>query len=123
MSKSIKSEIIQFTQDNGDIFNIVFQALEVICLGFLVIGVCRKDGRLTLPALVLYPIKSIYAILSSFYYLFYVLSESNFEGSYTTIIASTILWIVTMVLIWITVSLYRKQLKEQKSDSSRMVVC
>ena len=123
MSKSIKSEILQFTQDNGDIFNIVFQALEVICLGFLVIGVCRKDGRLTLPALVFYPIKTIYAILSSFYYLFYVLSESNFEGSYATIIASTILWIVTMVLIWITAFLYRKQFKRQKSDNSRIVDC
>ena len=131
MSRILKSAIWTFIEDNRFIiFDIVFQALEAICLIFLVIGVYRKDqdGRLTLPALVLYPIYICFNSIS------YILSEYDFEneyehdyenvGSFTIIlIASNILSIVIRVLTWITVFLYRKQLKEQKSDSSRMVVC
>ena len=128
MSRILKSAIWTFIKDNRFIFDIVFQALEAICLIFLVIGVYRKDqdGRLTLPALVLYPIYICFNSIS------YILSEYDFEneyehdyenvGSFTIIlIASNILSIVIRVLTWITVFLYRKQLKEQKSDSSRMV--
>ena len=118
MSRIIKSEIWTFIQDNTPVFNIVFQTLEVIYLVSLVIGVYRKDGRLTLPALVLYPIYICFNSIS------YILSEYDFEneyehdyenvGSFTIIlIASNILSIVIRVLTWITVFLYRKQLKEQ----------
>ena len=123
MSRIIKSEIWTFIQDNTPVFNIVFQTLEVIYLVFLVIGVYRKDGRLTLPALVLYPIISIYLCFNSFNDISYILSKYDF-GSFTiTLIAGHILGLVTRVLIWITVFLYKKQLKEQKSSSSRIVNC
>ena len=82
MSRIIKSEIWTFIQDNTPVFNIVFQTLEVIYLVFLVIGVYRKDGRLTLPALVLYPIISIYLCFNSFNDISYILSKYDF-GSFT----------------------------------------
>ena len=106
---------------NFGLIVVVFEALKVICLGFLIIGVYRKDGRLTLPALVYYPLEFIYSSFHLFEFISKVWQEYLFESS--DIIAADILDIIALVFIWITVFLYRKQLKEQKSDSSRMVVC
>ena len=119
---------LKWLKDNADIISLVFQALEIVCFGFLVIGVNRKNRRLTTPALVFYPIKSIYEIPKNLYFILYVLSKF-IDRSYTSyryiivVIATNLLSIIWMGLVWTTVILYRKQLKEQNSDRSRMVVC
>ena len=122
-SKTKMSKIIRnlFTKHNNKLL-LVSTALEVICLGFFVIGVYRKNRGLTLPALVLYPIKScIYEIPAIYYFVSYVLSESNdLDTSYVfMVIGSSLFKFVRTVLSWMIVLIYRRQLKEQ----SRMVVC
>ena len=121
----IMSELRKIFNDYGGIIGDVFMVLEVICFGFYVIGIYRKNRRLTLPFLVFYPIRFIYAIPLNFYHISYLLSEFNDDQNRSFVIrmiVRTLLGFVWMVLIWTTVFLYRRQLKEQNSDSSRMVV-
>ena len=120
------SEIRKIFNDYADIITDVFMVLDVICFGFYVIGIYRKDRRLTLPFLVYYPIRFIYAIPLNFYHISYLLSEFDDDQNRSfviRVIVRTLLGFVWMVLIWTAVFLYRRQLKEQNSDSSRRVVC
>ena len=122
-------EMENFFEDHGPPLTLIFTALHVISLTILVLEIYRKDHRkFPLPwtaLLVFYPIYLLYEIPRSLPHLSFLLSENCIFPVFVkfSLIATKLLGMICLVLIWIAAFLYRKKQKEHDFAESHMVVC
>ena len=122
-------EMEKFFEDYEPPLTLIFTALHVISLTILVLEIYRKEHRifsmdcslLSFPwtaVLVFYPIYLLYEILKTFLF-----SHFSCQRTASPLIATKLLNMICLVLIWIAAFLYRKKQKEQNFANSHMVVC